>query len=194
MTQSRVEMLPRERARQAADEIGLPAAMADLNVFRVLLRRPRLAKAVNDLLFSLLFGARLDDRLRELVIMRIGWATGADYEWTQHWRVARETFHCSDEELLALRDWPNAALFDDADRAVLRATDETLETGRIGAETWAACRAHLDEDECLELTASIGTWRLISQLARSVEFPLEQGVASWPPDGERPQGEAAGAS
>ena len=186
MASSRVEMLPIEQAKQAAEEIGLPAAMADLNVFRVLLRRPRVAKAVSDLLFSLLFGAKLDDRLRELVIMRIGWATGSDYEWTQHWRVARETFNCSDEELLALRDWRNAELFSAADRAVLRATDETLETGRIGPETWAECRAHLDPDECLELTASIGTWRLISQLARSVEFPLEDGVASWPPDGEVP--------
>ncbi len=189
MAQSRIEMLAPEQAKQAALESGLPAAMADLNVFRVLLRRPRLAKAVNDLLFSLLFGAKLDDRLRELVIMRIGWATGSDYEWTQHWRVARETFHCSDEELLALRDWRDAALFSDADRAVLRATDETLETGRIGPESWAECREHLDQDECLELTAAIGTWRLISQLARSVEFPLEAGVASWPPDGKPPTAE-----
>jgi len=183
---SRVGMLPVEDAKRAAEEAGLPAPMAELNVFRVLLRRPRLAKAVNDLLLSLLFGARLDDRLRELVIMRIGWATGADYEWTQHWRVARETFGCSDDELLALRDWERSSRFGPAERAVLRATDETLATGCIGPATWEACRAHLDEDACLELTAAIGTWRLISQLARSVEFPLEDGVASWPPDGAAP--------
>lgn len=186
MSESRVPMLSAEEARKAAEEIGLAAAMADLNVFRVLLRRPRLAKAVSDLLFSLLFGAELDDRLRELVIMRIGWATGSDYEWTQHWRVARETFKCSDEELLALRDWRDSDHFDEADRAVLRATDETLESGCMSAETWDECRKHLSEDSCLELTASIGTWRLISQLAKSVEFPLEEGVASWPPDGKKP--------
>jgi alkylhydroperoxidase family enzyme len=183
---SRIQMLTPEQAKQAAEEAGLPAAMADLNVFRVLLRRPRVAKAVNDLLFSLLFGAELDDRLRELVIMRIGWATGADYEWTQHWRVARETFHMSDAEVLAVRDWRDAPELGPVDRAVLQATDETLETGRIGPETWALCREHLDEDACLELTAAIGTWRMISQLARSVEFPLEEGVASWPPDGAVP--------
>ncbi len=186
MTKSRIDLLSPDQAKAAAEEIGLPAAMADLNVFRVLLRRPRVAKAVSDLLFSLLFGGVLDDRLRELVIMRIGWATGSDYEWTQHWRVARETFNCSDDELLALRDWQAADRFSDEDRAVLAAVDETLETGRIGPETWSACRAHLSDDECLELTAAIGTWRLISQLARSVEFPLEEGVASWPPDGRVP--------
>ena len=186
MAKSRIDPLSPDQAKTAAEEIGVPAALADLNVFRVLLRRPRVAKAVSDLLFSLLFGGVLDDRLRELVIMRIGWATGSDYEWTQHWRVARETFNCTDEELLALRDWRTADLFSNEDRAVLAAVDETLETGRIGPETWSACRAHLSDDECLELTAAIGTWRLISQLARSVEFPLEEGVVSWPPDGKVP--------
>jgi alkylhydroperoxidase family enzyme len=182
---SRIELLALAQAKQAAKEAGVPEALAVLNVFRVLLRRPRVAKAVNDLLLSLLFGGVLDDRLRELVIMRIGWATGSDYEWTQHWRVAREQFDCSDEELLALRDWRSSELFGESERAVLEATDETLETGRIGPETWERCRAHVGgEEECLELVASIGTWRLISQLARSVRFPLEEGVASWPPTGE----------
>ena len=60
MTQSRIDPLSPDQAKAAAEEIGLPAAMADLNVFRVLLRRPRVAKAVSDLLFSLLFGGVLD--------------------------------------------------------------------------------------------------------------------------------------
>ena len=184
----RVPLLSAEDARVAAEEVGLPQALAELNVFRVLLHQPVAAKALSDLLLALLFRGRLDDRLRELVIMRIGWATGSDYEWTQHWRIAREQFGCSAEDLLALRDWQRSDHFGPAERAVLAATDETLETGTLSAETWAACEAHVGGDvERVELVAAIGVWRLVSQLTRSIEIPLEDGVASWPPDGEGPQ-------
>ena len=186
MSESRVAMLPADAAKKTAEEVGLPGAMADLNVFRVLLRRPPLAKAVNDLLLALLFRGVLDHRLRELVIMRIGWATGADYEWTQHWRVARE-LDIAAEDLLAVRDWRRSDRFDDRDRAVLAATDETLADGRISDATWGECCRHLpSEPERIELVAAIGCWRMISSVLRSLEVPLEDGVEPWPPDGASP--------
>ncbi len=80
----RVELLPPDRTASAAAEVGVPPELVDRNLFRVLLHRPRVAKAINDLLYAQLFGATLDGRLRELVIMRIGWVTGCNYEWTQH--------------------------------------------------------------------------------------------------------------
>ncbi len=39
---------------------------------------------------------------------RIGWVTGCDYEWTQHWKIAQDTFSLTAEELLGVRDWQNA--------------------------------------------------------------------------------------
>ena len=180
-----VDLLPLEESMKVAEAAGVPAELADRNVFRLLLRRPALAKAVNDLLYSLLFDATLDDRIRELVIMRIGWATGSDYEWTQHWSVAQQAFGCSPEDLQAVRDWKSSDRFEAAARAALTATDETLETGAISRETFTLCEQHLGgADQCLELVASIGAWRLISQLARSCQIPLEDGVESWPPDGK----------
>ena len=185
--EARLPMLSLEDALAVAEEVGLPGALAKLNVFRTLLRRPKTAKAIADLLLSLLFGGELNGRLRELVIMRIGWATGCDYEWTQHWPIAQEQFGCTPEDLLAVRDPENAAHFGEPERAVLGATDETLATGAISAATWQRCEAAVGgQDACLELVAAISTWRLISQLALSVTFPLEEGVASWPPDGARP--------
>ena len=120
----RIALLPLDEAKKAAAEVEVPEAMADLSVFRVLLRQPRVAKQINDLLITLLFRGQLDGRLRELVIMRIGWATGSSYEWTQHWRVAQEQFSVTADDLLGLRDWRNHAAFGPPERAVLAATDE----------------------------------------------------------------------
>ncbi len=163
--------------------------MAELSIFRVLLHHPPLAKAVFTMLSTLLFNSKLDLRLRELVIMRIGWVTGSVYEWTQHWRVAK-TLGVDEADLLAVREWRSADRFGDAERAVLAATDETLASGTISTETWKACEAHVGGREgLLELVAAIGTWRMISSLLRSLEVPLEEGVEPWPPDGKDPQQE-----
>ena len=184
----RVPLLPLEKAKELASEIELPAPLAELNIFRVLLRHPALAQRLSGLLMTLLVQGKLDRRLRELVIMRLGWATASEYEWAQHWRVARE-LGIPHEDLLALRDWRSSDRFGDADRAVLAATDETLETGTISPETWELCRAHVGgTEELLELVAAIGNWRMISSLLRSLEIPIEAEMESWPPDGEKPDG------
>ncbi|UCE88064.1 MAG: carboxymuconolactone decarboxylase family protein [Deltaproteobacteria bacterium] len=179
-------MLSPEAARQAAAEAGVPGQAADLSIFRVLLNQPALARWIADLLFGLLFRGSLDTRLRELVILRLGWATGSVYEWTQHWRIATR-LGIPAADLLAVRDWQTSTQLSEADRAVLAATDETLETGAISRDTWARCRRHVGGDaELLELVAAIGTWRLVSSVLRSLEVPLEEGVEPWPPDGRAP--------
>lgn len=187
MSGGRIESLGTDEAHEAAAAVGVPPMMADLNVFRVLLNHPRVARAANDLLSTLLFDSKLDIRLRELVIMRIGWLTGSDYEWTQHWRVAR-LLGVDDEDLLAVRDGPGHERFGPAESAVLRATDETVKDGSVSAATWDACAQALgaDPQQLIELVAAIGTWRMISSLLQSLEVPLEEGVGSWPPDGRRP--------
>jgi alkylhydroperoxidase family enzyme len=86
-----------------------------------------------------------------------------------------------------VRDWRAHPGFGAPERAVLAATDETLERGAISPETWRACESALGSAEnLLELVTAIGNWRLFSQLLRSLEIPLEDGVASWPPDGRSP--------
>jgi alkylhydroperoxidase family enzyme len=186
VTIPRIELLPTEEALEAAKKVDVLPQMAELSIFRILLRQPVVAKAVQDLLIALLFRGSLDARLRELLIMRLGWATGSVYEWTQHWRVATE-MQIPDEDLLGVRDWRRSDRFDERDRAVLAATDETLSEGRISDATWSACTRHLaSAEEQIELVAAIGNWRMIASVLRSLEVPLEDGVAPWPPDGEAP--------
>lgn len=183
---SRVRRLPAEEAKQAAAGVGIPEFMADLAVFQVLLNNPPVAGAVNELLSTLLWKGSLDARLRELLIMRIGWVTGSVYEWTQHWRVATQ-LGIDPDDVLAVRDWASSDRFGAAERAVLKATDETLEDGTISAETWAECAAAIGDDaQLVELVIAIGNWRLFSALLKSLDVPLEDGVEPWPPDGRQP--------
>jgi alkylhydroperoxidase family enzyme len=180
---SKIPMLSLAEAAAAAERLEINPQLAKLNVFRVLLRQPALAKSVSELLLSLLLGKHLDARLRELVIMRLGWATGSEYEWTQHWQIALR-IGISEEDVLTVRDWRDSSRLSEADRCVLAATDEVLANGAISEATWNRCAAELgDPDAMLELVGAIGCWRMVSSLLRSIDVPLEDGVVAWPPDG-----------
>ena len=187
MTTCRIELLEEEASKKAAEAVEMIPNFAQLNIFRALLHRPKTAKALSDLLISLLFGGALDARLRELVIMRIGWVTGSDYEWTQHWSIAQNQFGCSETDLLELREWRGSKHFGDEERVVLGATDQLLETGDLDAPLFSRCFDLFGRDATIELVTAVGVWRLVSKLTKALEIPLEEGIASWPPDGVRPQ-------
>src|SRR5258708_31527675 len=85
---SRVPMVSLERARELGDAMGMPARRTQSEAFRVVANNPGVARVAFGQLMQLLENNKFDTRLRELMIMRIGWVTGSVYEWTNHWRVA----------------------------------------------------------------------------------------------------------
>ena len=181
---ARVTMVSQERADQLGAEWGTAGPRMTRAAVRTLAVNPALGKAVLTLLSQLLERNTLDARLRELVIMRIGWATGSAYEWTQHWRVATQTCGIPPEDVLAVRDWRHSDRLTAADKAVLAATDETLAGGSITDTTWAAvAKAIPDQAQQVEFVVAMGNWTMFSMLLRNLRIPVEDGVMIWPPDG-----------
>jgi alkylhydroperoxidase family enzyme len=182
----RVAMVPLERAQRLGEDIGLPAPMATRSAFRVIANNPPLLKAVFGQLTTLLLRNTFDTRLRELMIMRIGWVTGSVYEWTQHWRVATAA-GIPPEDVLAVRDWKHSDRLSAADKAVLAATDESLAGETISDATWAEVTKHItDPGQQVEFVIAMGNWTMFSMLLRNLKIPVEDGVAVWPPDGLTP--------
>lgn len=185
--EGRVPRLPLDEAKAAADEASVPDYMAELAIFQVLLNHPKLASGLNDLLARMLWQGKLNSRLRELAIMRIGWLTACEYEWAQHWRVA-QGLGVSADDLLGVRDWQSYSGFGSTERAVLAATDDVVRDGVVSEQSWAACRQAFGTDHALlvELVTAIGAWRMVSSILQSLQVPLEDDVLSWPPDGQHP--------
>ena len=183
----RLELVPVEEARRLGAEMGIGEAQASRSAFRMLAHHPELARHVFGLLKQLATRNKLPSRLRELMIMRIGWTTGSDYEWFQHYRIAKAEAGVTDAELVALRDWRSSDLFSDADRAVLAAVDDTREHGSLSDATWAQCQKLFNEPAVLvEMVVMIGNWMLFSQLLKTLGVPIEEGATPWPPDGKAP--------
>lgn len=181
----RVPLYPLDKAISLGRELGVDEGRAGRSWFRALAHHPKALKGICVLVESLLFENTLPVRLRELMIMRIAWVTRSNYEWAQHWRIARNA-NVPDEDLLAVRDWRQSTTLTPADRAVLAAVDDTLQTGKVSDTVWRECSQFLSGPTLIEMVAAIGFWNMFSQLLQSLEVPHEEGLAHWPPDGKTP--------
>lgn len=180
---SRVPMVSLDRARELGDAMGMPARRTQSEAFRVVANNPGVARVAFGQLMQLLESNKFETRLRELMIMRIGWVTGSAYEWTQHWRVAT-TAGIPPEDILAVRDWRASDRLTAADRAILAATDECLAGGSISDAAWAEVTAHVTSPaEQVEFVIAMGNWMAFSLLFRTLRIPLAEGMMVWPPDG-----------
>jgi alkylhydroperoxidase family enzyme len=188
MAEPRIAPLSSEDALAAGRAHGLPDQYAHTSVFRVLLHHPSLTERVAGVLQFLMGSEILDPVLRELAVLRIGWVTGAEYEWTQHYRVA-ERLGITADEALAVRAWPDVpAPRGAAGAAVLRATDEILEDAVVGDATWAALQEHLGSDAaCVQLLVAVSNWRMFAVLLRTLGVPNDPDTPHWPPDGVAPR-------
>ncbi|MEM7413445.1 MAG: carboxymuconolactone decarboxylase family protein [Myxococcota bacterium] len=189
MTTSRVPLLSSEEAKRAAAEVELFELKANFSIYRVLLRQPLVAKRLSDLTDVLVGASHIDARLRELLIMRLGWANRGVYEWSQHWKIALLHDGIEKSDLLAIRDWEVHDHWSPRDRAAFRATDETLEHGVLSKETWSEVAQHFPtHEERIELVTIISCWKMLSDIMKTLEVPLDEGVEPWLPDGLEPPG------
>ena len=179
----RVPMVSLEHARELGEAMGMPARRTRSESFRVMANNPGVARVAYGQLIQLLENSKFDTRLRELMIMRIGWVTGSAYEWTQHWRVATKA-GIPPEDILAVRDWRNSQRLTAADQAILAATDECLAGKSISDAAWIEVAKHVtDPGQQVEFIIAMGNWMMFSLLFRNLRIPLAEGVMVWPPDG-----------
>jgi alkylhydroperoxidase family enzyme len=180
---SRVAMVSLERARELGDAMGMPVRRTQSEAFRVVANNPGVARVAFGQLIQLLENNKFDTRLRELMIMRIGWVTGSAYEWTQHWRVAT-TAGIPPEDILAVRDCRKSERLTPADKGILAATDECLAGKSISDAAWAEVTKHVtDPGQQVEFIIAMGNWMSFSMLFRNLRIPLAEGLKVWPPDG-----------
>jgi alkylhydroperoxidase family enzyme len=180
---ARVPMVSLENAQELGEAMGMPGQRTRSPAFRTVAHNPGVARVAFFQLMQLLENNKLDTRLRELMIMRIGWVTGSGYEWTNHWRVATNA-GIPPEDILAVRDWRNSGRLTAADKAILAATDECLAGKSISDAAWAEVAAHVpDPAQQVEFVIAMGNWMMFSLLFRNLRIPLGDEVMLWPPDG-----------
>lgn len=155
-----------------------------LNIFRTLAHHPKLLKR------WLVFGSHilgkntLPERDRELVILRIGWLCGSEYEWTQHAAIGKLA-GLSDADIDRIAIGSKAEGLDSFDRVQLRAVEELHTDCFLSDATWQALAERYDTPQIIDLIFTVGQYQLVSMALNSLGVQLEDGMERLPP-GRRP--------
>lgn len=162
------------RALLGATSLG-PA----VNIFRTLIRHPKLFKRWLVFANHVLFKSSLPARDRELVILRTGWLCNAEYEWGQHVIIGRAA-GLTDDDIHRVTLGPGASGWDPFDATLLRAADELHEDQFVSDDTWRALAERYDEQQRMDLVFAIGQYTLVSMALNTFGVQLDPGVEGFP--------------
>ncbi|MCW5730572.1 MAG: carboxymuconolactone decarboxylase family protein [Alphaproteobacteria bacterium] len=158
---------------------ALHARLAPLNIFRVMAHSGPALRGFLTLGNALLYKGRLDPILREMAIVRTGLLCGSRYEVHQHEKISLD-LGMAPEKLAALREGPEAPVFTELERLVLRFTDEVTRDVKASEATFRALAERLGPAEMVELTLTVGYYGLVSRFLETMEIEIEEGLAGPP--------------
>ena len=117
--------------------------------------------------------SKLDNKVRELGIMRAGYAQGSQFVFSQHCKAARR-FGITDEQIAAIPHWQVSDLFDAKERAVLAWADALIyDGGRASDELFEALHSHLSDEDILELTYHIMGYNLHAVCCKALRLEFD---------------------
>ena len=148
------------------------------NIFRTLSNHPDLMRRWLVFGNHILGKSTFPARERELVILRIGYLCKAEYEWGQHVLIAREV-GLSDEEIRAIKEGPGAAIWNEADALLLKATDELRRDAQIGEETWQGLEQYYSPQQLMDLVFTVGQYNLVSMALNSFGVQPDPGLPTF---------------
>jgi alkylhydroperoxidase family enzyme len=164
----RIPYVPKDLAEPA----DLVAAIRErrggelLNLDRMLLHSPALARGWNVFLRAARTELTVDPKLRELAMCVVAVINGAEYEFGHHAPLFVEAGG-TEAQLDAMREPDaarlDAALFDPVERAALALTVEMTRHVRVQDATFAEVERHLSEQHVVELVAVIAIYNMVSR-------------------------------
>ena len=116
---------------------------------------------------------KLKGKLRELGQTRAGYARGSQFVFSQHCKSMRAVGF-SEEQIAAIPHWQSTNLFSEIERAVLAYTDDlVLSGGRVADGTFDVLKAHMSDEEILELTYITCTYDMHATICRALRLEYD---------------------
>jgi len=157
-----------ERARQLSEERG------NLNVYRALAHAGEVFTGWMLAGREALTSPVVPARLRELVILRIGYLMNAPYETAQHTTVAAHAgVSARERAALSSPAPPTGAGFDETERSVLELSTEPLITKTVAAERVNAARERLGDAALIEDLLVISRWSGLALMLNALDDDLD---------------------
>jgi len=143
-----------------------------VNIFRVLMQHPKLARAWSKFANYILSDQQtLAPREREILILRIGWLNQAPYEYEQHVRIAKSV-GLSDDEIDRIGKGPKAG-WNKHDAALVQTADDLFENSVVSDESWKTLSERYNTEQMMDVVFTVGQYNLVSWALNSLGVPLD---------------------
>ena len=143
--------------------------------YRALLHTPALASAWFEYNNAVRFETGLDDRVRELAIMRVAALTGCAYVWSVHEAQYAAPAGLTPQQVAALRDWRKSDVFGAREQALLAYVDAMTQDVAVPDAVCDGLRAHFDDRETVSITVLVGAYNMQTRVLRAL------GIEAWKP-------------
>jgi len=143
-----------------------------LNMHRAMANAPEPFRAQIEYAIALRSKTSVARAHRELAILRVAHVAKGDYVRTQHVPMALAN-GLSAEQIEAVANWRQSAVFDDVQRAVLGYTDAMMSREGVDDDTFAALARHFSPREIVELTMTVSFYNGTVMNTRALRVPLE---------------------
>lgn len=186
-TMWRIKKQPREEYTDASREVqafwGEPGAWENgsaTNSIQVIANNPDLGHAYNIWGKHLLVTNTVPLREREILILRVAWLTKSEYEWHNHVGYGLN-YGMSLEEIAALKEDVGAWPWSELDAAIIRGTDEMVQTYDMTDETWNTLAKFWDKKQLLDFVHTVGHYVMIAMAFGAIRMPIEEAadVIGW---------------
>lgn len=116
---------------------------------------------------------KLDPQLRELGQTRAGYTRGSQFVFSQHCKSCRSV-GLPENKIQAIAHWTVSEEFNQLERAVLAYTDAlVLEGGRVADAVFDVLKAHLSDEEILELTYVTALYEMHAVMSRALRLEYD---------------------
>lgn len=149
------------------------------NLFTTLAQHPQLMEKWLPFASQVLLASSLPVRDRELVILRTGWLSQAEYEWGHHVAIGKQA-GLSEDDFKRVIQGPDAAGLAPFDATLLRAVDELNHDSFISDATWKSLSEKYNTQQLMDLLFLAGNYKLVSMVLNSLGVQLESGFEGFP--------------
>ncbi len=181
MTNPRINALEAPFETAVADTFArsLPPGFPPLKLFRTQAHNPRVLQRM--FAGNLLDPGALDQRARELLILRTCARCGSEYEWGVHVALFSQQAGLSARDVAqTCRDSSASSSLPAHEALLLAAADQLHDTATIADDLWEQLAAHYSSPQLIEIVALVGHYHAISFITNAARIELEEFAPRFP--------------
>lgn len=116
----------------------------------------------------------IDPRLRELLILQVGYTIRSAYEFSHHVRIGR-AYGVTRDDIRSLVKFSRGepTTFTGLEQVALRAATELTVNADISDTTWATLAQHFDSEKLVEIVLIVGYYNHVARLLNALRIDVE---------------------